>query len=89
MSEEKKAKPPPLTRDDFERLWSVPDFKEVVRASATGDEALRYRRMVMEGRVAVAQYDMVRWTKLAVLAAISTSIVSLVVTVVLAVTHTS
>ena len=33
-----------------------------VRASATGTNSLRYRRIVMEGRVAQAQYEMVRWS---------------------------
>jgi hypothetical protein len=74
----------PLDREEFEKLWGERDFKEIVRESATGHEALRYRRIVMEGRVAAAQYEMVRWTKRAVLAAIGTAIVSLLVTVTLA-----
>ena len=87
MEEERDSKPPPLKREEFERLWAERDFKEIVRDSATGDEALRYRRIVMEGKVAAAQYDMVLWTKFAVLAAIITSMLSLIVTVVLALTQ--
>jgi hypothetical protein len=70
MGEDEEAKPQPLTREEFELLWNGTDFKTIVRAAATGGSALRYRRMVMEGKVAVAQYEMVRWTKFAVLAAI-------------------
>ena len=89
MGEEEKVKPPPLAENEFENLWTKTDFKEIVKASATGGDPLRYRRIVMEGKVAAAQYDMVRWTKIAVLVAISTSILSLIVTVILAVTQSS
>ncbi len=84
--DEEKDKPNPLEPEEFESLWNERDFKEVVRASATGSDPLRYRRIVMEGRVAAAQYDMVRWTKFAVLAAIGTSTLSILVTVVMALT---
>ena len=67
----------PLTPDEFERLWNTEDFKEVIRASATGMDPLRYRRIVIEARVAQAQYEMVRWTKYAVFAAVGAAIVSL------------
>jgi hypothetical protein len=67
----------PLTSDEFERLWNAKDFKEIIKASATGTESLRYRRIVVEGRVADAQYEMVRWTKYAVFAAVGSAIVSL------------
>ena len=74
--------PTPLSSDEFERLWNTKDFKEIVKASATGTESLRYRRIVVEGRVADAQYEMVRWTKYAVLAAVGSAIVSLALGVV-------
>lgn len=84
MCKDDDEKRTPLDDGEFERLWGKRDFKELVRASATGDEPLRYRRIVMEARVAEAQHEMVRWTKFAVLAAIGTSIVSVVVTLFLA-----
>jgi hypothetical protein len=89
MGEEERVKPPPLSEEEFEYLWMRRNFKEIVKASATGGDPLRYRRIVMEGKVAAAQYDMVRWTKIAVLAAIVTSILSLVATVILALTQNS
>lgn len=72
-----EEKETPLTPDEFERLWKAKDFKEVVRESATGTDPLRYRRIVIEARVAQAQFEMVRWTKYAVFAAVGAAIVSL------------
>jgi len=43
----------------------------------------------VEGKVALAQYEMVRWTKFAVLTAIIASMLSLVAAVVLALTGSS
>ena len=77
----------PLGQEEFDGLWTTRDFKELVRPSATGKESLRYRRFVVEGRLAEAQYDMVRWTKFAVFAAIGTAMVSVLVTTFIALTR--
>jgi len=86
MEDEEKT---PLTEDEFEELWEGTDFKKVVKLAATGERSLRYRRIVVEGKVALAQYEMVRWTKFAVLTAIIASMLSLVAAVVLALTGSS
>jgi len=86
MEDEEKT---PLTEDEFEELWEGTDFKKVVKLAATGKRSLRYRRIVVESKVAVAQYEMVRWTKFAVLTAIIASMLSLVATVILALTGSS
>jgi len=86
MEDEEKT---PLTEDEFEELWEGTDFKKVVKLAATGKRSLRYRRIVVESKVAVAQYEMVRWTKFAVLTAIIASMLSLVATVLLALTGSS
>jgi len=86
MEDEEKT---PLTEDEFEELWEGTDFKKVVKLAATGKRSLRYRRIVVESKVAVAQYEMVRWRKFAVLTAIIASMLSLVATVILALTGSS
>lgn len=73
---EPMEKESPLTDKEFERYWSREAFKEVVREAATGEDSLRYRRILMEGRVAAIQLDMARWMKWAVFAAIASSTVS-------------
>jgi hypothetical protein len=77
-SHDAKKAPVPLTDDEFNELWTTTDFKTIVRASLIGEAPLRYRRLLIEARVAKAEYEMVQWTKYAVLAAVGASIVSLV-----------
>jgi len=76
----------PLTDAEFSDLWGNPDFKEVVRAAATGKVPWRYSRILMEARVAAAQNEMVKWTKGAVFAAVGASILSIVVSLFLTAT---
>jgi hypothetical protein len=66
-----------LTGEEFSLARKAP-FEEIVGDAVTMDR-LRARRLVLEGRVAQAALDSIRWTKIGVFLALLSSGASLVI----------
>ena len=66
-----------LTPAEFSDAWHA-SFEKIVGDAVTMDR-LRGRRMVLEGRVAQAAIDSIRWTKIGVFVALLSSGASLVI----------